>query len=377
MEIYFDNAATTPPLQHTAESLLGNPSSPHAMGIAIERKLTIARATIAEILNCPHNEVIFTSGGTESNNLALIGFAMANRRKDVTCMAQPWEHPSILEPLKFIKAHGLANVLIAPYEAWHNCKAHIRLAAISHVNHETGDINDISAMAAALKKDNPHTVVLVDGVQGFCKEPANLSNIDMYSFSAHKCHGPTGTGGLMVRNNMRLVPLLYGGGQENKLRAGTENVSGIVHMADTAKLLRQNQAGNHNHVAKIKLKLTELANELPNVTVNSQHHNSSPYILNMSFLGIKGEILVHLLSEKGIYVSMGAACRSRKNTKTALEAMSFAPEVANSAIRFSFSHLNTVEEANTAKQIIIDCVTQMRNALGMYSGLNSKPSCML
>ena len=364
MKIYFDNAATTPPLQPLPESLLGNPSSPHAIGIATERKLTAARETIAEIINCSPSAIIFTSGGTESNNLALIGFALANHRKDVTFMAQPWEHPSILEPLKFIKNQGLANVVISPYEAWHSIDAPIRLAAISHVNHETGDINDIFSMTAALKKDNPLTTVLVDGVQGFCKETANLSNIDMYTFSAHKCHGPTGMGGLMARNKVRLVPLLYGGGQENKLRAGTENVSGILQMANNAKQCWKNQAKNHRHVAEIKSKLMELTNELPNVTINSKR-DASPYILNMSFLGIKGEIMVHLLSEKGVYVSMGAACRSRKNTKTALETMSFSSEVANSAIRFSFSHLNTMEEAITAKDIIADSATQMRRMLGV------------
>jgi len=361
--IYFDNAATTPLLLHTTEDLLGNPSSPHAIGIAAERKLTHAREDISQILNCAPKEITFTSGGTESNNLALIGFAIANQRKAITFMAQPWEHPSILEPLKFIKQQGLANVCIAPYQEWHNDKTQIRLAALSHIHHETGDINDISAIAARLKKDNPHTILLIDGVQGFCKEPAHLSNIDMYTFSAHKCHGPTGTGGLMVRSNIRLVPLLHGGGQENKLRAGTENVNGIVQMANTAKQLWQKQAENHKHVAGIKSKIMGLESQLPHVTVNARH-NTSPYILNMSFLGIKGEILVHLLSEKGIYVSMGAACRSRKNTKTALEAMGFSPEIADSAIRFSFSHLNTMEEANTATQIIRDSVTHMRNVLG-------------
>jgi len=363
MQIYFDNAATTPPLQ-SPEDFLGNPSSPHAIGIAAERKLTAARETFAQILNCTPNEITFTSGGTESNNLALIGFALANQRKEITFMAQPWEHPSILEPLKFIKAQNLANVLISPYETWHDASTPFRFAAISHVNHETGDINDVFRIAAALKKDNPHTTILVDGVQGFCKETANLSNIDMYTYSAHKCHGPTGTGGLLVRNKVRLVPLLHGGGQENKMRPGTENVSGILQMANAAKLLSVTQEKNYKHVAEIKSKLMEIANELSNVTINSKH-DASPYILNMSFLGIKGEILVHLLSEKGVYVSMGAACHSRKNTKTALETMGFPPEVANSAIRFSFSHLNTMEEAITAKKIVMDSVIQMRRMLNV------------
>ncbi|MCL2286316.1 MAG: cysteine desulfurase [Firmicutes bacterium] len=366
MNIYFDNASTTPLLLY-GDDILGNPSSPHGLGIAAERKLTDARAAIAKILNCNPAEITFTSGGTESNNLALLGFAMANRRKDVTFMAQPWEHPSILEPLKFIKNQSLANVLIAPYQEWKNCKSELRLAATSHVNHETGDINDIAAVAATLKKDNHHTTILVDGVQGFCKETANLTGIDMYTFSAHKCHGPTGTGGLMARSNVRLLPLLHGGGQENKLRPGTENVHGILRMANISSKLWSKQADNHIHTAKIKTKLAELASELPNTTINFKE-NTSPYILNMSFLGVKGEILVHVLSERGIYVSMGAACRSRKNTKTALEAMGFSEEAANSAIRFSFSHLNTIEEVDRAKVTITECVNQLRKVLPKGTG---------
>ena len=364
MEIYFDNAATTPPLESTPCGHLGNPSSPHAIGIATERKLSDAREDIAAMLKCNGSEIVFTSGGTESNNLALIGYALSNHRRHVTFMAQPWEHPSVLEPLHFIKTRGLGNVVIAPYETWHDCDAPFAMAVLSHVNHETGDINDIHAMTAALKTQNPNITVHVDGVQGFCKEPANLVNIDTYALSAHKCHGPTGVGALMVRSPMRLTPLLYGGGQENKLRPGTENTGGILQMAEIAKQLYHHQEKNHRHVAAIKSELALLANELANVTINSKP-GASPYILNMSFLGIKGEVLVHLLSQKGIFVSMGAACRSRKNTKTTLESMGLPPHVASAAIRFSFSHLNTLKEAAVAKKNIIQAVTQLRRVIAL------------
>ncbi|MCL1787578.1 MAG: aminotransferase class V-fold PLP-dependent enzyme, partial [Defluviitaleaceae bacterium] len=267
-----------------------------------------------------------------------------------------------LEPLKFIEAQGLAKVLVAPYEKWRDCLSPFRLAAISQVNHETGDINDIHNMSTALKKENPQTVVLVDGVQGFCKEATNLSNVDMYSFSAHKCHGPAGVGGLVVRQHIRLTPLLYGGGQENKLRPGTENIAGICQTAQVTNILSRQQQKNHQHVTNINATLKTLATDLPDVTINTTPH-ASPYILNMSLLGLRGEVLVHLLSDKGIYVSMGAACRSRKNTKTTLEVMGFEPDVARAAIRFSFSHLNTIEEAVAAKKIIADAVTQLRHTL--------------
>jgi len=347
MTIYYDNASTTPALPYMGDQFWGNPSSPHALGISAERKLAAARNTIAGILECEPSEVIFTSGGTESNNLALIGLAMATHRENFTFFAQPWEHPSVLQPLEHIKTQGLANVVIAPHSQWHS-SGHC-LVAISHVNHETGDINDMYTIAKQLKQCASRVIVAVDGVQGFCKHKIDLSGIDMYSFSAHKCHGPAGVGGLVLRNNIRIAPLLYGGGQENKVRPGTENVNGIRHMAEVAKAL------GHNDVTNVKSIIMELVSELPNVHVNAMTNNISPYILNMSFVGIKGEPFVHLLSEKGLYVSMGAACQSRKNTKSALEIMGFSRERAESAIRFSFSCLNTQEEAIAAKEIIKDC----------------------
>jgi len=360
LNIYFDNAATTSTLPFLTAEPIGNPSSPHKLGLKAERKLSDAREDIAKILNCLPSEIIFTSGGTEANNIATIGFALANRRKEVTFLAQEWEHPSIIEPLKFIQEQGLGNVIISPSKEWTNYNAPTLFAAISHVNNETGDIYDVAAIAQELKAKNPNTVVLVDGVQGFLKEPLNLTNIDMYSFSAHKCHGPTGVGGLMVKKNIRLTPLFHGGGQEYNKRSGTENVAGILHMTEIAKNIQPINPA-------IKSTLAELTTELPDVYINSQTNHTSNYILNMSFLGIKGEPLVHMLSERGIYASMGAACRSRKNTKTMLESMGFTQERANSAVRLSFSHLNTLEEARQAKEIIKDSVTQLRRMLG-YGG---------
>jgi len=359
MQIYFDNAATTPPLPNLSGNFFGNPSSPHSLGRAAERELFTARQFFAKTFKCNTSNIFFTSGGTESNNIALIGYALAHQRKNLTIMAQPWEHPSILQPLKYIKDNGLAEVLIAPYDNWNLCTTENRLAAISHVNHETGDINDISSIAKSLN----NTKIMVDGVQGFCKEEIDLTPVDIYTFSAHKCHGPTGIGGLMSKT--KLTPLLYGGDQEGTLRPGTENVQGIMAMVTAVQYIRENKTNHHSYVATIKAKLEELTQELPGIVINTAGNKLSPYILNMSFLGLKGETLVHLLSERSVYASMGAACRSRKNIKSTLEVMGFPPEVANSAVRFSFSHLNTLAEATTAKDIIIECVTRLRKMLGV------------
>ena len=353
MTVYFDNAATTPPLLHFDNDLLGNPSSPHGLGIATERKLDQARESIASILGFAPGQLTFTSGATEANNLALIGFAMANRRKNTIMMAEPWAHPSIIEPLKFIETQGLASIHIAPMDTWDLQQGDVRLAAISHVNHETGDIINMIPKL-------PNTTVLVDGVQGFCKEATNLENAHMYTFSAHKLHGAGGVGGLLCRGT-RLMPQVYGGGQENNLRSGTQNTWGILQTANVINNLHSNMATNHGHVKSIRDYMAELTTILPDCYVNGNH--TSPYILNMSFIGVKGEVLVHMLSERGVYVSTGAACKSRKNVKTILEAMGYDKARAESAVRLSFSHLNTMVEAEYARNVIAECVTTLRRIL--------------
>ena len=364
--IYFDNAATTtctgsPQISH-------NPSSPHALGISAERALRDARNTIAEALRLANKpasskkpvstsslpspeEIIFTSGGTESNNLAILGYAIAHQRHGINLFSSPYEHPSILAPIKFANERGWA---------YKNPDIYPSFVSISHVNHETGDINDISVIAAGYKINNPNTVIHVDGAQGFCKELVNLHDVDLYTFSGHKCHGPTGAGGLWVKKGIRLTPLQHGGGQEGGMRSGTENVTGIVQMADAVRLLSQNLDANRTHVAALKAAILNLQDALPDITVNALSTDVSPYILNMSFLGVKGEVLVHALSEKGVYASMGAACNSRKSAGSTLELMGFSPEIAGSAIRFSFSPYNTPAEAAQAHDIIADTVRQLR-----------------
>lgn len=358
MDIYLDNAATTPLAKANESEFVANPSSPHLLGISAERNLSAAREIFASIISCSPSEITFTSGGTEANNIALIGHALANRRKQITFIANPWEHPSILEPLKFIQEQELGKVLIAPIENYTGSEQ--TLATISHVNHETGDVNNISEISQKIKSASPNTAILVDGVQGFCKEPLCTKHVDMMSISGHKCHGSTGVGVLMVKKHIQLKPIMYGGSQEQKLRPGTENTASIMQFANIAKQLHANIAVNNEHVAKMKHELASHITNISGVEINALSSDVSPYILNLSFLGIKGEVLVHLLSQKGVHASMGAACNSRKKTKSSLEYMGFSKERAESAVRFSFSHLNTMEEISTAKTIIIDCVNQMQ-----------------
>jgi len=374
--IYFDNASTTQ--QIGSPSSFFNPSSPHSLGIKADRALRDARIRISSIFNClnlqssnysisnttptfSHDDFIFTSGGTESNNLAILGFALSNIRKCPSLVFSPYEHPSIIAPINFACerkwAQG-ANINAIPQGT--------ALITISQVNHETGDINNIRNLVSWIKENNPSAIIHVDGAQGFCKEKLCFDSVDMYSFSGHKVHGPVGVGGLWVRKGIPLTPQLHGGGQEKGLRSGTENVAGIIQMTEAIEFLANAIEVNHAHVTAIKQIMLGLA-KLTDVTINTLGDNSSPYILNMSFLGVKGEVLVHALSEKGLFVSMGAACRSRKSSKSALELMGFSSEAAKSAIRFSFSHLNTLEEAATACELVSTEVKRFRKMKGFKS----------
>ena len=366
--IYFDNAATTIPIGYV--NAFYNPSSPHFLGIKAERALRLARSQLAKLLemggsqsfgltpSTSNGDIIFTSGGTESNNLAILGFVLANSRHVPTLVCAPYEHPSLVKPVCFACQRSWSR------EADEIPSSGKCLLVLSHVNHETGDIYDVNGIASSIKQKNPEALVLVDGAQGFSKEKSDLCNIDIYSFSGHKFHSPSGVGGLWVRKGVRILPLLHGGEQESALRSGSENVSGIVQMTEVASQLFHNLEHNHAHAAKIKAIISSLTLELPDVTVNTTSKNISPYILNMSFLGVKGEILVHALSEKKLYVSMGAACRSRSAKKSALELMRFSRGIYDSAIRFSFSHLNTIEEANVALELIADQVRKLRKMKG-------------
>jgi len=365
--IYFDNAATTQPL--FSPYIFYNPSSPHQLGIKAERALRNARSQITSCLvannsasssiaartSLTSGDLLFTSGGTESNNLAIIGYSLANYRQPVVISCAQYEHPSLIAPMRYaMQRYGqMQDTSTAS------------MTVLSHVNHETGDINDIAQIAADIKAGNSSAIIFVDGAQGFCKERICLDMIDLYSFSSHKVHGPHGVGGLWMRKGVKLSPLVHGGEQENGLRSGTENVEGVVQLAEVVSSLHVNMDKNRSHISKINTIMRSLQEELPHTTVNTLSSNTSPYILNMSFIGVKGEILTHALSEQGLCVSMGAACRSRKTGKTALELMGFSPEIAASAIRFSFSHLNTEEEAHTAKALVLANVLKLRKMKGL------------
>ncbi|MCL2363317.1 MAG: aminotransferase class V-fold PLP-dependent enzyme [Defluviitaleaceae bacterium] len=387
--IYLDHAATTPPLQISdvaAQPFYANPSSPHAAGIAAERTLTQARAQLAAILSCDPRDVFFTSGGTEGNNMAVLGFALSYISKTrhggmmPSILVEPWAHPSVLAPAQHAAQMGYATVTVASATEWaEKITAAPTLACLSHINHETGDRTDIPALAQKLKSANPQTVIFTDGAQGFCKDPqaASVYNAsDIYTISGHKIHASGGC--ITIRKPVKLAPLFHGGGQEANLRAGTENVASAVSLAQAAQFLHAHCNEHHTHIALLNTNLAAICHEIAATHINAAQvippgatlHEAtlletSPHILNLSFLGTRGEVLVHMLSERGIYVSMGAACKSRnKRDTSSLALMGYAKDRAESAVRFSFAHMNTLEEVKETKHALVQCVAQLRKVSG-------------
>jgi cysteine desulfurase len=354
--INFDNAATT--------DALGNPSSPHLLGINAERQLNAATDKIASLIGCRSDEIVYTSGGTESNNLSILGAAASLAPKGGVILTTPGEHPSVTEPLRYIADGGKFKIVEAPVNKWNDyLNKDVVFASCTHVNHETGEINNLEHAASLIKKFNPKIVFHADGAQGFCKETAQLSGVNLYSFSAHKFHGPSGIGGLIIKRGTKVKPLFFGGGQQRNLRPGSINMPGVLAMSDAIEASYRDMSERQRHVSNIKNVILEIANVLPDVFINAAGPDVSPYILNLSFTGIKGETLVHMLSEQGVYVSMGAACSTKKNNVFPLMRMGYSKERAESAVRFSFSYLNAIAEAEAAKHVIIKSVTTLREVI--------------
>ena len=356
-EIYFDNASTALPVYTYSEGSLGNPSTSHKLGVKAYNALNQAKNDLCNILGCEKEELVLTSGGTESNNLAIIGYAIRHKRNKTKFAALPWAHPSVLGAIKQVSSLGFGHEETLCLKNIDNFATGVNFISIPQVCHETGDKYD--DLPYSLKQLNPTNIIHVDGAQGFCKDKFNLKNIDLYSFSGHKIHAQPGIGGLFVKRGVGLSALFFGGGQEMGLRAGTPNTQGARSLSSAAKKMFESIDINRKNIADIKSEILKLVDELDGVYVNSCR-DSSPYILNMSFTGVKGEVLVNMLSEKGVYVSTGAACKASKKDVSALALMGFNMERADSAIRFSFSHINTVSEADLARKAIIESVKLLR-----------------
>ncbi len=367
MEVYFDNAATTRILPEVKDIMLetmdtayGNPSSKHHKGVEAENYVRQARSAISRQLKCEASEICFTSGGTESNNLALFGLTQANQRSGRHIISTGIEHASVYQPLfrlqemgfevTFLQVDGQGRVdLDALREA---LREDTILVSAMAVNNEIGSVQPISQMAEVIKSRSRDILFHVDAVQAFGKQvlyPSRLG-IDAMSMSGHKIHGPKGSGALYIAKGVKIRPLLSGGGQERDLRSGTENTTAIAGMGKACELAYRNLAENVEKMMAVKRTLLEGALKLDGV---EDHSGEAPHIASLSFQGIKSEVLLHALEDRGICVSSGSACSSNHPAVSGvLKAIGLRQELLDSTLRFSFSELNTVEEAQyTVEQL--------------------------
>lgn len=366
LEIYFDNGATTRTNKQVADlmydvmtSSYGNPSSLHSKGLEAEHIVKDARKIIADKINANPNDILFTASGSESNNLAIIGAADLFRFKG-EIITSKIEHKCVLECMKRLedigfKVHYLdvdENGIVDINQLKNIINPQTQLVSIMHVNNECGSIQPIREIYNIIKDKNPNILFHTDNVQGFCKIDLSCEYCDMMSVSAHKIHGPKGIGALYVKKGIRLSPVIYGGGQEKGLRGGTENVPAIAGFGKAVEVFEKND----NTLLEIKKYIiNRITNEIPGIYVNGDIDCSSPYILNIAMIGLRSEIILHSLEQRGIYVSSGSACSSNKPSPShVLTAMRYKPERVDSSIRISFSVENTMEEADAFCNALAD-----------------------
>jgi len=375
--IYLDNSATTRPYDavirtvgHYMEEEYGNPSSLHRMGLQAEKAVKKARHQIAQGLNCPDNQIVFTSGGTESDNLAIFGAAAALVRRGRHIVTSRIEHPAVLEACRKLEQQDF-SVDYLPVDQWGTVSADDFAGAVTgktilislmHVNNEVGTIQPIREIGGLKGQSLLH----LDCVQSFGKLPLSADAADLISLSSHKIHGPKGIGALYAAKHARILPQLLGGGQESGLRSGTENVPAIVGFGLAAEMAAATLTERGGHVSQIKKRLLDgIVDLIPDIVLNTPTW-SSPYILNISFLGTRGEVLLHQLEQQGIYVSTGAACSSNKKGKShVLTAMGRSEKEIDGAIRFSFSEFNTIEQMDEVLDRLNTAVIKFRK-LGSF-----------
>lgn len=380
MEAYLDNSATTKCAKEVVEMVVkvmqedyGNPSSKHMKGVEAERYVKEAASTIAKSLKCQEKEIIFTSGGTESNNMAIIGTAMANKRKGNHVIVSSVEHSSVKEPFNYLEEQGF-RVTYLPVDKQGKvsiealkealCDETI-LVSVMYANNEIGTVEPIEEIGKIVKDYRADIVYHVDAIQAYGKfkiVPKKL-NVDLLSVSGHKIHGPKGTGFLYVKEKTKIKPILFGGGQQKAMRSGTENVPGIAGLGVAAGLIY-----NSGFDAKIEKMYAlreyfiEELEKLPEVTINGcRGKESAPHIVSVSFRGIRAEVLLHSLEDKGIYVSSGSACSSNKpGLSNTLVAIHLNEDLLDSTIRFSFCFETTKEELDYTLESLKQLLPMLR-----------------
>jgi cysteine desulfurase len=376
MEAYLDNAATTRVFDSVKDKMIdalisdyGNTSSLHKKGIDAEKYVKNAKEIIAKSLKVDTKEILFTSGGTESNNLALIGTALANKRSGNHIITTRIEHPSVHNPLIHLEENGfiVSYVPVDSYgrilidELLKEITDQTILVSIMYVNNEIGSVQPIAELSKKCKEKNPNILFHVDAIQGYGKYNIypKREGIDLLSISGHKIHGPKGIGALYIRDKVKVKPIIFGGGHQKGMRSGTENVPGIAGLSEAITEIYKDHEQKRENLYELKKHFIELVSELDGITINGVGDNiyeSAPHILSVSFDGIRSEVLLHALEEKRVYVSSGSACSSNHpNLSGTLKAIGIKENLLDSTLRFSFSVFTTMDEIKYA----VDCLKEL------------------
>ena len=367
--IYLDNSATTPIKSEVLQEMMpyltteyGNASSLYSVGRSAKRAIEKARNRVAELLNCNHNEIYFTGGGSESDNIALKGFAYANKEKGNHIITSKIEHPAILETCKTLERQGFEvsyiNInedgIIDVEELRKSIKSNTILISVMTANNEVGTIQPIEEIAKIAHDNN--VVFHTDAVQaiGNVQIDVEKMRIDMLSLSSHKINGPKGVGALYIKNGIEVEKFINGGHQEKDRRAGTENIAGIVGLGKAAEIARKNMEKHIRNLSKVRdYYIKKVQKEIPNIRINGSMENRLPGNANISFKGVNASELIFKLDERGICVSSGSACSSgNTNPSHVLTAMNVPEVYLNSAIRTTFGDNNTFEQVDYVVKIL-------------------------
>ena len=375
MEAYFDNAATTkvfPEVKDLVVKLMeedyGNPSSLHQKGLDAGHYIKETKEILAKEWKVDSKEIVLTSGGTESNNLALIGAALANKRSGNRIITTKVEHASVSSTMAFLESLGFEIVylnvdhhgIVDLEQLEQEVNEDTILVSVMYVNNEIGAVEPIQEIAEIIKEKNPKTLFHVDAIQAFGKYhiyPKRMG-IDLMSVSGHKIHGPKGTGALFIKNRTKVKPIIYGGGQQDGMRSGTENVPGFAGFGLATNMVYEDLEARTVRMRAVKDRLTERLKTLPDVYINE---GEAPHILSVSFVGVRSEVMLHALEEREIYVSSGSACSSNHpGVSGTLKGIGVKDSLLDSTLRFSFGAFNTEEEVDYCLEVLNELVPMLR-----------------
>ena len=379
MEVYFDNSATTRCYDSVKDIVVkamtedfGNPSAMHLKGVEAEKYIKSSAESLARLLKVQEKEILFTSGGTESDNLALIGAAFANKRSGNHIITTSVEHPAVSQPALFLQEQGF-EVTYLPVDSrgvvkMDALKAVLRedtiLVSVMYVNNEVGAVMPVEEIAALVHEKSPRALFHVDAIQAFGKYriyPKKMG-IDLLSVSGHKIHGPKGVGFLYINEKAKIQPQILGGGQQGGMRSGTDNVPGIAGLGTAAVEIYKNLEENVENMYRLKEHIAQGLEKIGDIRMNGMElREGAPQLLSISVMGVRSEVLLHSLEERGIYVSAGSACSSHKRKPSAtLAAMGMSKDQIESTVRLSFCEENTIEEADYFLQVMGELVPMLR-----------------